>query len=158
MAKEERQLFADNGQVPIKPSVSTEPTDTNSGQELNLMSKGIEKAICGETVKSLMIPEDFELIYPNFVLDFRKAKTLRKHQIHALTTIVCDEGDTAIYVILNNGTEKLGMGVGSLLNKILPIGLQSIFGDACILYQDVERDKQLREIRRQDISKIRLEL
>lgn len=163
------ELFANDGKAPVIPTVGVTVKDPSASDGstvnvhsvsngVNLISRGVEEAISGSMVKSILIPETLELMTPNYVLDFRKAERLRKHQIMALSSIIDDDGDTAIYVCLNNGMEKLGMGVGVSLERVLPAGVQSVFGDACVLYQDVERNKPLREIKRQDVNKIRLRI
>ena len=163
------ELFANDGKAPVIPvtPVGVKNPDNPDGELLNpnsvyagtnLISHGVEEAISGSTVKSILIPETLDLTIPNYVLDFRKATKLRQHQVKALTSIIADDGDTAIYVVLPNGMEKLGMGIGSSLDRVLPAGVQSIFGSACTLFQNVERGKPLRELKQQDINKLRLRL
>lgn len=164
------ELFADDGVAPIAPSTcNLEVTDPSNpkgekvninsvSQGVNLISQGVEDALKGDMVKSILIPETMDLMVPNYVMDFRKARKLKKYQVKALTSILADDGDTAIYVCLNNGLEKLGMGIGARLDRVLPAGIQSIFGNDCVLYQDVERGKPLREIKQQDVNKVRLRL
>lgn len=148
-------LFGNDGRVPIKPSIDHDELNKN----LSLKSNGIEDAIASsEYVKTLMIPENLNIELPNYVLDFRKAKVLRKHQIHTLTTLIRDDGDTNIYVCLTNGMEKIGMGVGSILDTILLPGIQSVFGDACKLYKDVRPNYPVVELKQQDPKSIRLDL
>ena len=151
---DEVNLFADDGTAPLIPDTNT----ANCDDTKHLISEGLSKAIGGEVVKSLMIPENLEIYTPNYVLDFREAKILRKHQISILTTLVRDDGDTHIYVCLANGMEKIGMGVGSILDSILQPGLESIFGKACKLYKDVEIGKPVYEVTSSDHSTIRLDL
>lgn len=147
-------LFGDDGSTPIQPTIEQSELDKN----YSLKSKGIEEAISHEYVKTLMIPENLSIDLPNYVLDFRQAKTLRKHQIHILTTLIREDGDTNIYVCLSNGMEKLGMGVGSLLDTILLPGIQSVFGESCKLYKDVKPNSPITELKQQDPKSIRLEL
>lgn len=147
-------FFSDDGAAPVLPSINK--LEETGG--LNLISEGIDKAIRGDVVKSLMIPENFELALPNYVLDFRQAKTLRKHQIETLATLVREDGDTNLYVCLSNGLEKLGMGVGVILNNVLQTGIESVFNGVCRLYRNVEQGKPLQELRTLDPKTIRLEL
>lgn len=151
----EISIFSDNGEKAVIPSAESLGKSEDS---LNLKSDGIEKAILGETVKSLMIPESFELLLPNYVLDFREAKSLRKHQIQALATLVVDDGDINIYVCLGNGMEKLGTGYSWKLDDIIVPGMQSIFGDQCRVYHNVERDKPVQELKVFDPTAIRLDI
>ena len=164
------ELFADDGAAPIAPSTANsevaDPSNPN-GEKVNvnslsdgvsLISHGVEEALKGDMVKSLLIPETMDLLVPNYVMDFRKVKKLKKYQVKALTSIIAEDGDTAIYVCLSNGLEKLGMGIGARLDRVLPAGVQSIFGDECMLYQDVEKGKPLREVKQQDVNKVRLRL
>lgn len=162
-------LFANNGETPAMPTPDIKVKNPNNpdGELLSshsvsnghsLISSGVEEAIKGDTVKSIIIPETVDLLLPNYVLDFRKASIIKKHQVNALVSMLTDEGDCAIYFYLPNGLERVGMAIGSVMDRVLPAGVQSIFGGACKLYQDVEKDKPLKEIKQQDISKIRLRI
>lgn len=168
------QLFADDSQDFQMPSLaneinSGELTDEEieaklMGDNQHLVTQGVEKAILGDTVKSLLIPEDTEIYLPNFVLDFSEATQLRQHQVEALDSLITVSGDTAVYIYINSGMQKLGMTNGSDIESILPVAIMSIFGDkehkncVCKLYKDVERGKPIRELKEADITTIRLKL
>ena len=147
-------LFSDNGKDPLIPVVP----QGNSVDD-KLISKDISEAILGEYVKSIIIPESLDIVVPNYVLDFRGTEALRKHEVESLACLVDDEdGDIAIYACLGNGLVSLGMGVSTRIERILPVYVQSLFGNSCRLYRDIERGKPLQEIKRHDVSKLRLRL
>lgn len=153
---EELKLFQDDGKNPIGPQ-------SKNNKNSELITHGVEDALKGEKVKTLLIPETIEILLPNYVLDFRKAVKLRQHQIQSLATILVDDGDTAIYVCLQgqNGSimmERIGMGDSEVLGGILLPGVKSIFGKSCKLYRDVERGRPLKEMRQYDPEKIRLRI
>lgn len=146
---------SDAGDVPL-PSFISQPNGYNPTE--NLKSQDIGLAISGEMVKAILIPEEVELFYPNYILDFTNAKTLRMHQVKALDTLIHPEGDVAIYAKLPNGLERLGMGLSSILDVILLTGMQSIFGNQCTVYKDVERGKPSRPLSHRNIMELRLNL
>ena len=163
---ENNGLFADDGKSAVIPDIESAQSESNNeihnihnqNKGTNLISSGVVDALKGEFVKSILIPEDFDLTQPNYILDFRKVEKLRKHQIQALASILVDDGDTAIYVYLKNGLEKLGMGLSYRLDRVLLAGVKSIFGEECLVYQDVDKDKPLRELKQHSIKDIRLRI
>lgn len=148
-------LFSDDGQSPTLPSSNIQ----SSSKELNpIKPDDLEGALKGDTVKSLLIPETLDLVLPNYVLDFRKAGKLRKHQISALATMLSEDGDVAIYVSLPDGIDQIGMAISTTIDRVLPAGITSIFGDNCTLYKDVQRGQPLMEIKQNDVKSVRLQL
>ena len=160
-------LFANDGKAPIIPSIGEKVKLPDSDKEFNqhsvsqgvsLISVGVEEAISGDKVKSVLIPETLEVSLPNYILDFRGAKNVREHCLAALEGMLTDEGDTHIYIWLDNVLSRVGMGISSSLERILPPGMQSMFGNMCRIYQDAEPGRPVREIKQHDPSKIRLRL
>lgn len=155
MAEEDLKLLPDDGKKPPMPLMNAPDSE-----EINkLKSQDIKEAIGGEYVKQVQIPSDVEMFVPNYVIDFRKMKTVHNSQIEAIQGIIVDDGDVAIYAWLGNGLVKLGMAIDSKISSILPAGVQSIFDKKCRLYQDLAPGKKVKDITAsQDISKIRLDL
>lgn len=160
-------LFANDGKAPVIPTVSPKVKLNGSDEEYNqhsvsqgvsLISKGVEEAISGDMVKSVIIPETLDISLPNYVLDFRGARNVRDHCLSALEGMLTDDGDTHIYIWLESTLSRVGMGIGRSLDRILAPGMQSLFGEMCRIYQDAETGKPVREIKQQDPSKIRLRL
>ncbi|MBR1454664.1 MAG: hypothetical protein IJ593_08510 [Lachnospiraceae bacterium] len=147
-------LFSDNG----KPDNIAIPTCKSDNVDKNLISSGVEDALKGETVKSILIPEDFEMMVPNYVIDFTGVNKVMRHQLVAISDTFSDDGDTAIYAIIKGEIQKLGMANGYNIDRIIVSGINSIFNGKCKLYQDVERDKPLKELSLFDIHKIRLNI
>ena len=160
-------LFANDGKAPVIPTVGPKVKLRDGEDEYNqhsvshgasLISVGVEEAISGEMVKSVIIPETLDIGLPNYVLDFRGARNVRDHCLNALEGMLTDDGDTHIYIWLDKSLSRVGMGIGSSLDRILAPGMQSMFGGMCRIYQDAETGKPVREIKQQDPSKIRLRL
>lgn len=160
MPDEKENLFATDSTSVIIPSPSLSGADGTDATPngVDLKSQDIKEAIGGEYVKSIIIPEDLDIIVPNYVIDFTSLKSLRVHQVKALDTLINPDGDVAIYLNLPKGLVKLGMGLGYKLDRILPIGIQSIFEKQCKLYKDVQRGKPLQAISRQNLSERRLNI
>lgn len=161
------KLFSDNGKVPELPSIDENQHINEDGKienknsihnGANLISHGVEEALKGDVVKSILIPEALDLTLPNYLIDFRNISKIRRHQVIALDDMLSDDGDTAIYVFLKNGMTKLGMSDSSRIDDIILAGVKSIFGKDCLLFQNVERGKPLRELKQKDVNKIRLRI
>lgn len=124
-----------------------------------LISEGLERAIRGETVKSLMIPEDMEVALPNYVIDISQVETLREVQMEALDTLLHPNGDTAIYAYTTGGLIRLGFGVASILDRILSISIKNLFaGTKCFIYKDFVPGEPLTIISEKDITTMRLSI
>lgn len=150
---DEMNLFSDSG---AEPSLPSQPVTLDEANEL--ISHGVEKAISGEYVNTLMIPEDTEILTPNYVIDFREISTTREHQIQALASIITKRGDCNIYVCFKNGLNFLGLANSKMIDRVLPCGIRSVFGDSCKLYHNVELGKPLHEVTQQELAEIRLAL
>ena len=163
MAKEGLNLFADDGSTPTgpfstpqeDPNRQSEPEDT---PQMDLKTHGLKDAISGDIVKTLLIPEDAQMRLPNYVLDFRHAKTIRRHQIDTLATFLSDYGDTYIYICVPNGLDKIGMGESRILDNMLQSGISSVFGNSCTIYKNVQPGEPLVELKAFDPTTVRLEL
>lgn len=167
MAEKDFDLFADNGVNPVLPTIPMPNAANNNKEavenekkpaEMSLKTEGLKEAISGEFVKTLLIPENMTIDSPNYVLDFRHAKTLRKHQIEVLATLLSDCGDVYIYVCVPNGLDKIGMGESTILDEMLQPGIESVFGESCRIYKDVAPGEPLREVKKLDPGSLRLNL
>ena len=134
------------------------PSMSQAKSNLNLISKGTEEALKGEYVKSVLIPESFNIILPNYVIDFTKITKVYQHQLQSLSSILVEDGDTAIYIYMKDGLKKLGMGSGERLDRMLVAGITSIFNNQCKVFRDVDRGKKLIEVTLNDISGARLNI
>lgn len=147
-------LFAEEND---KLQIPTEK-ETESVEDSKLISHGAEEALKGEYVKTILIPEDFIVTLPNYVIDFRGIEKIREHQISVISNMMADDGDTAIYAYLDKGLIKLGMCNSDNVDEVFAAGIRNIFNNKCKIYKDIERGKPLREIRQKDASKIRLSI
>lgn len=124
-------------------------------ERASLISEGLEKAIQGETVKSVMLPEETMIIQPNFVIDVSKIQ-LYKHQEFAISYLLHPDGDTALYLNGIHGMGKLGYGDGETLERVIPLMVEHIFHGEIKAYKNFEPGKPLIEVSNKDISAMRL--
>ena len=153
-------LFSDDGSNPAKPF---QDTNVNNEDVLKLKSESIDNAILGEYVKQVQIPIDTSLVYPNYIIDFRKAKKFWKHQIESLYSMLVEGGDVAIYVWVGNGLEMVGTGLSYKLDRIIAAGVESVFNSdkdngKCVVYRGDRPDVPLKVMEVADIRGIRLDL
>ena len=123
----------------------------------SIISDGIEKAILGETVKSVMLPEETSLIQPNFIIDVSKIQ-LYKHQEFAIGYLLHPDGDTALYLNGVHGMGKLGYGDGETLERVIPLMVEHVFHGEIKAYKNFEPGKPLVEVSNKDISAMRLSI
>ena len=149
-------LFSDSGDSPIIPNNESNKLDNSTEQ---LMSKDVAPEISKEVVSNVLIPNKSNIELPNYVLDFRYAKTLKEYQINALNNLIEQNGGTvSIYVLLNNGLEKIGNGDVNKLRSLLEVGVRSLFNGQCKVYQNYEQGKPVHELKGADPSSIILNI
>lgn len=133
------------------------PGQTNKSSE-ELISKDIDEQILGETVKSIMIPEDNGFIYPNYVIDFSNIDSVDPIQLIALNSLLRDNGDTAIYIYNQGGIQKIGMGYNETLNRLLAPCTENIFNGKCRVYRDFDPNSPVVIVTTKDITHMRLSI
>ena len=84
MADSSNSLFDYNGS-PIMPDMQERISETG------LMGGDVEKAIRGEVVKKVIIPEDTLIFQPNYVIDFSTVDTLYEFQMDALDPFIISD-------------------------------------------------------------------
>jgi hypothetical protein len=142
--------------IPSEADAEKTKADTHLGD--GLISEGLERAIRGGTVKTLMIPEDFEVALPNYVIDLTKVEELYEFQMDALDALLHPDGDTTIYAYTLTGMVKLGRGLSDILDRILAISLTNLFHSTCTLYKDFVPGEKLHKVSEKDIRTMRLSI
>lgn len=108
-----------------------------------LKSKGVEEAISGERVKSVIIKENDDVEIPNFTIDISENNYVMDIQTLALDSILRENGDTALYILDEKlGLIKIGYGDRLMLNKVLPRIIYNVFGPEYKIYADFQIGKQ----------------
>lgn len=144
------KIFEGNDDVVI-PSI--EQSDSEK-----LKSEGIGDAISGDVVKSMIIPEDTDIILPNYVIDFSNIKEVFEIQIVALGAMLNENGDTALYIYNNGEMQRLGMAFGEVLNRVLISSVNNLFNGECVLYKNVKVGEKAKVVKSNDITKLRLSI
>ena len=151
MADSGNSLFDYNGS-PIMPDMQERISETG------LMGGDVEKAIRGEVVKKVIIPEDTLIFQPNYVIDFSTVDTLYEFQMEALDSFISSDGDVALYAFTKGGLTKLGTGISDLLDRVLTISVAKIFNGKCPIYKDFQIGKPLKQVSDKDITSMRIGL
>lgn len=123
-----------------------------------LMSVGVEKAISGSEVKSVMLPEDIDIIQPNYVIDLSDVGDVEAIQVMALDSILDEDGDMGLYIYKKGSIQKAGMGHGWLLNRVIVSAMKNVFGDKCLIYRNYSPDKEVEVIDGKDLAHLRLSI
>ena len=165
--KEQFNLFDTDADKPIIPLfdqgiddgviTSDELRKQLNGTE-SLKSVGLERAISGDTVKSVMIPEDVNILIPNYVIDISKVKEVQDCQSYGIDALVSSDGDTVLYYYTKEGLARIGYGKSRTLDRILAIVVRRLFGSECKVYKDLEVGKPLKLVSRGDATTLRLDL
>lgn len=145
----------------IMPGISTEDknsSDNTQGKDngSELMSEGVERAITGDVVKEVLLKEEFGIMVPNYVIDLSNVESVCKIQSMTLDAILDPEGDTAVYIYVSKSLQKLGMGNGDILNRILVPVMKNVFDEKCKVYRDFKEGEPLNIVDGKSISSLRL--
>ena len=158
-------LFDSDASEPLIPSlkeidgVSSDEVKRQLSIESNLISSGIDKAISGDTVKSMLLAEESGVMQPNYVVDFTDVSEVHNFQLEGLDALLNPDGDTWVYVYTKNGgLNKLGRGKSEVLDRILTIAVANLFDSKCKIYKDFQIGKQLNIVSEKDITTMKLSL
>lgn len=124
----------------------------------DVISQGIEGALSGETVKSVLIPEESDIIQPNYVIDFSELGEIEPIQSMAIDALLNEDGDMAVYGYTNGGITKLGMGYSDVLNRVIASAIGNVFNNQCLIYRNYDIGKKLDIVDSKDISHLRLSI
>lgn len=167
MAEENTNIFDYEPDKPIMPSanqkldegaLNTEDIKQQLKSGSDLISEGLDRAILGDTVKSMMIPEDIEIAVPNYVIDFTALEELFEFQMEAIDALLHPEGDITLYAYTKAGLAKLGRGMSSILDRILPVAISNLFDSQCKIYKDFVPGEALKMVSEKDITTMRLSI
>lgn len=148
------KLFnTDSGDVAL-PNVSAEVVS----EQQSMRSKNIEKEIGGSQVKKLIIPEDSEIDSSNIIFDFSEIESISIMQKEALKGLVSSKGDATIYLYRKNSLVKVGYGKRHILERLIPMIKEQIFGSEVRVFKDFEVGKTPIELSKKDITKLRMNL
>lgn len=148
------KLFKSDSKEVSLPSIGEEVVE----QQKSIMSQSIEGAISGEKVKTLILPEEAMIDKSNIVFDFSEMETISIFQKEALKGLVCKDGDTSLYLYKKNTLVKIGTGHRHLLERLIPLIREQVFGDTVRVFKDFEVGKPVIEMNKKDITQLRLNL
>lgn len=162
------KLFEADESNPIIPSmdqkldegaINTAEIKKQLKSNTELISEGLERAIGGDTVKSMMIPEDNSFILPNYLIDISKVEVFADHHSQALDALLDEDGDIVLYVNTASGEiAKIGRGLSAKLDRIIAVSIANLFSSKARVFKDFEPGKPLHEISTKNIETLRLDL
>ena len=123
-----------------------------------LISDGVEKAISGDMVKSVLLPEDLDIMQPNYVIDLTHVGDIESIQAMALDAILDEDGDMAVYLYKTGSIQKVGVAHSWLLNRVIVSAMKNVFGDKCLIYRNYSPDKEVEIIDSKDLTHLRLSI
>lgn len=160
-------LFDTDANSPIIPSldqglnegtVSDEDIKQQLKSGTELISEGLDRAIRGETVKSMMIPEDTSIALPNYVIDITSVERFADYHTEALDALLDDDGDVIVYIYTPTGLVKVGRGLSFVLDRIIAPAINNLFSSKGKVYKDFQIGKPVREISGKNLSTLRLNI
>ena len=128
--------------------------ETADGKEL--MSEGIEEAILEEEVKTIILPEEYGIITPNYVIDMSDVEEVDEIQIRGLDALLNRDGDLAVYIHRKGSIQKIGMAYSWILSRIIVQTINNIFNGKCIIYKDLAPGKEAYVVSSKNVSHLRL--
>lgn len=167
LAEGEFKIFEARPDKPVMPNakqkldeglISEEDIRAGLKSGSELISEGLDRAILGDTVKSMMIPEDLNIAIPNYVIDFTSLDELYEFQMEAIDALLHPDGDVTIYAYTRAGLAKLGRGLSSILDRILTLAISNLFEGKCTIYKDFIPGEPLKTVSEKDITTMRLSI
>lgn len=128
----------------------------NLEEQEALKSHGLERAVKGETVKSMMVPEDPEIVLPNYVLDLSTYEEFTEESLMGLDALIHPDGTVTLYINTYMGLMNVGKGLADTMDRILLPAITHIFSGKARLFRDFEIGKPLKELKHKDITNRRL--
>lgn len=153
MEKSGINLFGDNNTDEMQMPTAKYETEGNE-----LKTDDVDKALFGETVKTLLLPEKQTMELPNYVLDFSKNMNMNTFQKLALDSLLDKNGDVSIYLYSSKNIVKVGMGDRLKLERIINLYKGCILNEEVKVYKDVDIDKPIIEVKAKDITKLRMNI
>lgn len=124
-------------------------------------SAPIEGNITGKEVKHVILPEDDSVKLPNYVIHFPESEKITIFQRQALLALKEKDPQlqiASLYISRGNKMLKIGEGDPQKLNMVLPTVINIIFDNKIRVFKDVQNGVRAEEVKRTDISKLRLKL
>ena len=150
-------LFKDDGKMVAMPSIPS--TQSESDAQPALISKGIDEAISGEQVKTILLPEDNGIEAENYVFDLMEIESISTMQLNSLKCLLSRYGDIAVYLHTKRaGLKYVGDGERYELERLVPLIKHYVFDDMITVYKDLQPGGIAHKVESKDITKMKLNL
>lgn len=140
---------------PVMPTIS----DGLSEQYDKLRSDDVKGALLGETVKTLILPEDSKILDKNFIFDFSDKDIITIFQKDVLKSLVSDTGTVGLYLYGKHGLVLFGLGEQYQLESLLPLIHKYVFANEITIYKDFQPgDLKPKVVDAKNIANMRIHL
>lgn len=148
------EINGDNKEEVIIPILDN---DGNKIPGLRLQ-KRFEKAIVQRTVPKVLIADGTEMKFPCYILDYNDVTETTVFEQEAIRSLLePDTDEVQVYIRLHDKLYKVGASTSQKLNSVIDIYKNYSADERCRVYRCDSSEKK-EEIKRRDITKIRLSL
>ncbi|MEM4385947.1 MAG: hypothetical protein QXD03_05310 [Candidatus Anstonellales archaeon] len=124
---------------------------------MDLKSSNIEDYIGGEGIKTSLIDESNDIDTNNYVLDMGDIEEIEDIKLRALSSFVNTEGDTSLYLLIQNKLIYIGKGYSDVLSRVLVYVVDLIFDGKVKVYREFN-GKHAKLVTSKEVSKMRLRI
>lgn len=149
------KLFNTDQSAVVMPHIDKEVSKESS----SLISESIDGAILGDKVKTLIIPEDTEIVPYNYIFDFSDLTSINVIQKSSLKSLISKYGEVQLYIYnRTKGLTAFGMGDKYSLERLVPLLREYVFNNEIKVYKNFRVGEKPEEVDHKDITKMRLNL
>lgn len=123
-----------------------------------MYSKDITKAISGNAVETYLVDESNDIEVPNYMFNLVNKGSMSRIYLKIIKGLLSENGNVAIYLCNGKSVIKAGYGDDIKINSIISTIKSYIFNDDIQIYKNIERGKKLEEVKKRDITKLRMKL
>lgn len=118
----------------------------------------VAEALSGDMVQSVLLPTEEDVILPNYVIDLSVIEEVDPIQIGVLDSLIMQDGDVAVYILIQGSVQRIGMGYKETLDRIIAMAIESSFGKECKVYKDYKAGEKPIVYGSKDITKLKLNI
>lgn len=132
--------------------------DLKEHEDDSIITKDISEAIGGSTVELYLVDKSNEIEIPNFLIDFSNAEKITELQKRAIKGLLISDGNVAIYLCNGKQVIKIGYSDEVKMSSLISTLKNYVFSDGTAIYKNIERGKKPIEIKKRDITKLRMRI
>lgn len=125
-------------------------------QNQDLLSVGIEEAIKKDGLDTVLLKEENNIHVPSYLIDMTHVGDIMPATLEAIQTMMCEGGNTAVYMKNGNMTGIIGFGDSEELYSGLDTYINNVYSGRCKIYKNT--GKGFRKIKPMDVDSITLDI